>query len=193
MAVSTENLPHDLELVIDFVNTLDREAGADELAEPRALADWLRRQELIEADAPQVGVSEHERAIALREALREVMHAHSAGVAPDPQASAQLERAAERGRLSVSFLADGSVSLRPRATGIDGALARLLAAVAESAADGSWERVKTCAADSCRWAFFDRSRNRSGRWCDMSICGNRTKVRAYRTKRAASDGITDSR
>ena len=90
---------------------------------------------------------------------------------------------AERGRLSVRFAADGSVELAPRAGGFAGALAALLVPVARAAADGSWQRVKACAADDCQWAFYDRSRNRAGRWCDMAVCGNRTKVRAYRTKR----------
>jgi predicted RNA-binding Zn ribbon-like protein len=55
--------------------------------------------------------------------------------------------------------------------------------VAAAAADGTWERAKACRADDCRWAFYDQSRNRSARWCDMAVCGNRTKVRAYRAKR----------
>jgi predicted RNA-binding Zn ribbon-like protein len=51
-------------------------------------------------------------------------------------------------------------------------------------ADGSWERLKVCPADDCLWAFYDRSRNRSRRWCDMEVCGNRAKVRGYRERRS---------
>ena len=69
--------------------------------------------------------------------------------------------------------------------GFAGALAQLLVPVARAAPDGTWERVKACAADDCQWAFYDRSRNRAGRWCNMAVCGNRTKVRAYRSKRSA--------
>ena len=54
--------------------------------------------------------------------------------------------------------------------------------VAEAVRDRSWQRVKACRADDCRWAFYDRSRNRSGVWCDMAVCGNRAKVRAYRRR-----------
>ena len=51
----------------------------------------------------------------------------------------------------------------------------------------AWSKsVKACQADDCHWAFYDSSRNRSGRWCDMAVCGNREKVRAYRSKRSAS-------
>ena len=70
--------------------------------------------------------------------------------------------------------------LEPCVDGPDGALAALLAPVAEAMSDGTWARVKACRADDCQWAFYDFSRNRSGTWCDMAVCGNREKVRAYR-------------
>lgn len=41
-------------------------------------------------------------------------------------------------------------------------------------------RLKLC--DGCETLFFDRSRNRSRRWCDMGTCGNREKVRSFRKK-----------
>ena len=66
-------------------------------------------------------------------------------------------------------------------------MARLLAAVDRARADGVWERLKVCARDECRWAYYDASRNRSGRWCSMTDCGNRVKMRrayAARTGRA---------
>jgi predicted RNA-binding Zn ribbon-like protein len=46
--------------------------------------------------------------------------------------------------------------------------------------DGSWSRLKACR--QCGWAFYDYSRNRSGSWCSMQLCGNRTKTRAYRRR-----------
>jgi predicted RNA-binding Zn ribbon-like protein len=168
--------------VIDFVNTLDLEVGTDELTDPDGLVAWLRRYELIGPHALVVRAAQHARAIELREALRDTMVGHNGGGA-DAAAVAILEQTAEHGRLAVRFCADGSVSLEPRADGFAGALARLLAPVARAAADGSWERVKACRANDCRWAFYDQSRNRSARWCDMAVCGNRTKVRAYRRRR----------
>jgi len=77
---------------------------------------------------------------------------------------------------------DGTSLLEPCAEGPDGALAALLAPVAEAMSDGTWARVKACRADGCRWAFYDFSRNRSGTWCEMAVCGNREKVRAYRER-----------
>jgi predicted RNA-binding Zn ribbon-like protein len=58
--------------------------------------------------------------------------------------------------------------------------------VTTAAADGSWQRLKACADEECRWAFYDHSRNRSGRWCSMATCGNQQKARTYR-ERARAD------
>ena len=51
--------------------------------------------------------------------------------------------------------------------------------------DGSWDRLRGCANPTCRSVFWDRSKNRSGRWCSLSVCGNQAKVRAYRERTAA--------
>ena len=56
--------------------------------------------------------------------------------------------------------------------------------VAGSVASDDWKRVKLCAAPDCRWAFYDTSRSGRGRWCEMAVCGNRRKTRAYRERRA---------
>jgi predicted RNA-binding Zn ribbon-like protein len=53
--------------------------------------------------------------------------------------------------------------------------------------EGTWEGLKGCAGDDCNAVFFDRSKNHSGRWCSMSTCGNRAKVRAWRERRRADD------
>ena len=97
---------------------------------------------------------------------------------------------AKHGQLSVRFAADGSSQLAARGTGLGAALARLLVPVAMADADGSWQRVKACRADECQWAFYDHSRNRAGVWCDMAVCGNRTKVRAYRRRQPSRSDDT---
>ena len=52
--------------------------------------------------------------------------------------------------------------------------------------DGTWPRLKACRREICHWLFYDHSRNRSGIWCSMAVCGNRTKTRAYRERREAT-------
>jgi CGNR zinc finger len=52
-----------------------------------------------------------------------------------------------------------------------------LAILHEACVNGAWARFKGCR--QCGYAFYDRSKNRSAAWCAMSLCGNRTKNRAY--------------
>ncbi len=177
--------PHNLQLVIDFVNTLDVETGEDRTDTPAQLARWLDEQGLRPGDEPELGAGELAQAIALRESLRTVLVSHNHRDETAAEATHHLEEVAEQGRLSVCFEPDGVVDIAPRADGYPAVLARLLVPVTHAAMDGSWARVKACVADDCQWAFYDSSRNRSGRWCDMAVCGNREKVRTYRSRRSA--------
>jgi predicted RNA-binding Zn ribbon-like protein len=174
--------PHRLALVIDFVNTLDLETGIDELATPHGLAAWLVDRNLLDPRGALIEETQREQAIRLREALRALMLGHN-GVAPAREAAQELEQAAHRGKLAVRFASDGSSRLAAEAKGLAGSLAQLLIPVVDSAADGSWDRVKACRADDCLGAFYDHSRNRAGVWCEMAACGNRAKVRAYRSRK----------
>jgi predicted RNA-binding Zn ribbon-like protein len=183
MTVSSDRAPHNLDLVIGFVNTLNVETAEDLIATPAGLTAWLREQGLLADARPALRGAHVADAIELREALRAVMLAHTRGEAD--AAGAPLERVAQRGQLSTRFDPDGSMRIAPRAEGFAGLLAGVLVPVASAAMDGTWQRVKACDADDCLEAFYDQSRNRSGRWCDMALCGNRTKVRTYRTKRTA--------
>jgi predicted RNA-binding Zn ribbon-like protein len=173
--------PGALDLVRLFVNTLEVESGHDELDSPAALEHWLKARSLLppEEHAKREDVP---RAARLREALRSVLRSH-VGEVVDEGAVGTLNEAVEQAALTVQFTPVGEVRLEPGAAGVAGALGRLLSAVAGAMADGTWNRLKVCRADTCRWAFYDHTRNRSGTWCDMAVCGNRTKVRAYRRRR----------
>jgi len=78
-----------------------------------------------------------------------------------------------------------------RATGVDGAMGAILAAVYEAVRDGSWRRLKTCR--TCGWAFWDESRSRTATWCSMQLCGNRAKVRRYRDRTLVREGASAPR
>ncbi len=182
MPVSREIPPHNLSRIIDFVNTLDVASGRDALADPAQLTGWLRERGLVDDHPRPLRGSDVAPARELREALRATLRTHTTG-GVDRDAAAKLTDVALRGRLSVQFAADGSIGLVARAPGYAGTLARLLVPVAHASLDGTWRRVKACDAESCQEAFYDQSRNRSGRWCEMAVCGNRTKVRTYRSRR----------
>jgi predicted RNA-binding Zn ribbon-like protein len=178
-----QEAPGELELVRTFVNTLDVEDGVDELADPAALERWLRAHDLLRG-GPRPGDEEVVTARRLREAIRILLLGNN-GVSVRKEAALVLNRTAERAGLALLFDADGNARVEPAATGVDGALGRVLAVVAEAMADGTWTRLKACRADDCRWAFYDHARNRSRHWCSMAVCGNRTKARTYRRRHAA--------
>jgi predicted RNA-binding Zn ribbon-like protein len=186
MDESNQVAPGPLELVRDFINTLDVEHAADELSSADAAAAWLRAHDLPGGEPP-LERAQLARLIAVREALRELALANNSGdPAPEP-ALAALNDESSKAAIGLRFTGRGA-DLVTRCEGIDATIANLLAIVAEAMADDSWRRLKACSADDCRWAFYDHSRNRSGTWCEMGDCGNRAKARAYRERHRHGSG-----
>jgi predicted RNA-binding Zn ribbon-like protein len=180
----TRSAPEALEVVRAFVNTRDVEAQTDSLTRPGDLRAWLTQRDLL-GRRKRVTAADLEHARTVREALRALLAANN-GEPLDPAAPAVLDRAARRAGLVLRFRPDGTAGEEPSARGVDGALGRLLAAVAAAMADGTWPRLKVCRDPGCAWAFYDAARNRSRAWCSMAVCGNRAKARAYRRRRSTA-------
>ena len=164
--------PGRLALVQRFANTVDREHGREALHSPPALRTLLLELGLLDAATP-VGVRELEAAHDLRDRIQALALANN-GIQTDAQLEAEL----------VVRVDDAGAMLESARHDVDGALAELVGIVYTAMADGTWARLKACRADSCHWLFYDRSRNHSAVWCSMAVCGNRTKTRAYRARRA---------
>ncbi len=182
-----EAAPGPLALVQAFVNTVATEEDLrwEAFADADSLRSWLVFRGLLAAGDP-VGEADLARAREAREALRALIAANN-GREVDAGAVGVLNRAAERAKLGVRFGADGGAVLRAAAGGVDGAIGGVLAAAHDGMEEGAWGRLKVCANGGCAWAFYDRSRNRSSRWCSMAVCGNRTKTRAYRRRAGARE------
>jgi predicted RNA-binding Zn ribbon-like protein len=176
-----EAVPRELEAVQALVNTIDLENNDERLDSPDALRRFLADHGLLDPSEP-VGPADLAMAIELREALRAMLRVNH-GEPLDPDALQVVNRAAAGLPLQVAFDDQGQPALGPGSAGCRGALAALLAGVAQASAQGTWARLKACSAETCQWAFYDRSKNRSGRWCSMQTCGNRTKTRTYRSRR----------
>ena len=123
-----------------------------------------------------------QRAKAVREALRGLTLANNGGPLY-PVDVATLNQAAAECALRVRFVAARSARLESEGAEASAALGRILSAVFTAMVDGSWTRLKACRRHSCRWAFYDRSKNHSSTWCSMAVCGNRTKAESYRRRR----------
>ncbi|HEV7648352.1 MAG TPA: CGNR zinc finger domain-containing protein [Actinophytocola sp.] len=152
----------DVDLVLDFLNTVDVNAGTDLLTDPAGRRGWLAARALTETDADTD--RDRDTAAEVRAALRAAV----GDPAPGP--------AALSAAVTVSLEPGG-----PRLVAGD-VVGAVLAAASRLAVLGEWDRVKICPADDCRWAFYDRSRNHSRTWCSMRVCGNREKARAWRER-----------
>jgi predicted RNA-binding Zn ribbon-like protein len=176
--------PHtQLDLVRDFVNTLDYETGIDSVATPEELASWLSEPGLVD-DLVEPTDDEVADARAVREAIRELLMANNGIPADVEAASRTLEEAGREARLGVRF-ESGRPVLAPEDEGARGGIGRIVATVAELAPTDEWKRLKGCRDDDCRVAFYDKSRNRSRAWCSMEVCGNREKARSFRQRHRA--------
>jgi len=180
-SVPEKTAPGELSLIQRFVNSVDLEDDEDELTNPEALRRWLAERELI-GGSERVSAADLRRAIDVREGLRALLLENS-GLPADPERIARLDDAVARAGVRVRFRPGAEPALEPEARGVDGAIGRMMAIVAGAVEGGEWERLKACHRDPCFWAFYDRSKNRSGRWCRMEACGNIEKARAFRERR----------
>jgi hypothetical protein len=158
VGIQAASLDTDVDLVLDFLNTVDLEAGTDLLDDPAGWRAWLATR----------GLSDTGSASEVRTALRAAVGDPATG------------RSGLSAQVTVSLDAGG-----PRLVS-DDVVGAVLAAASRLAVLGDWDRVKICPASDCRWAFFDRSRNHSRTWCSMRVCGNREKARAWRERARAS-------
>lgn len=163
----------------DFLNTADIESETDLIATPGELASWLASKRLLARPA-KVGATEHAKVLELRERLRDALEAKTHG-ASARRAFARLDAIAAAVPLRVRF--GEAAHLEPAQAA--SALGPILATAYDALSDEALSRLKVCRNEACRWAFYDTSRNRSGVWCTMAICGNRQKGRLYRRRHAA--------
>ncbi|MFO7545097.1 MAG: CGNR zinc finger domain-containing protein [Trueperaceae bacterium] len=183
LATGSKPAPGSLAYLQGFVNTIDLESGKDDLGTPEAATKWFTLHGLL-PDGATVSPEEQRRSIEFREALRALLRGNS-GDDLDPEAVATIERLAANAPLTFHVTFDGAVELQPTGNDVAAALARLLATAYAAMLEGTWPRLKACANHDCQWAFFDHSRNHSGTWCSMDVCGNRMKVRSHRERKAA--------
>jgi predicted RNA-binding Zn ribbon-like protein len=176
--------PGRLGLLQRFVNSYSHDFPRDwdRIGTPERAERWLRQKRLV-APGDRISEADVARLGELREAIRALAIANR-GDRPAAAATDAVRRAAGTARLRVAIDGAGRTALEPESGGVDGAVATLLGILHEAQLSGEWPRLKACR--HCGYAFYDRSKNRSAAWCAMSICGNRTKNRAYYRRRHAA-------
>jgi predicted RNA-binding Zn ribbon-like protein len=170
-----------LRLVQALVNTLNAETGQDLLATEAEATRWLTAAGSLHHQA-EFTAAEQAALVNVREAIRGVLSANTSR-REDPAAASRLTLALTSCRLGVTIQPGGTVALvsadHDRFARVIGTIA---IAIAESAAAGTWTRLKSCPGELCGWAFYDRSGAGRSVWCSMQLCGSRAKMRAYRSR-----------
>jgi predicted RNA-binding Zn ribbon-like protein len=176
---------------LDFVNTASgRDSGVlrEKLRVYDDLVTWAERVELTtpargrrlrasartSADEARAVL---ERAHALREAMYRILGTDAPDAGDLDLLSDEAGRAAAERRLVAGR--EAYVFAWPESDRLEQLIWPVALSAAELLTSEDRPRVKECAADDCNWLFLDMSRNRSRRWCDMKVCGNRAKARRF--------------
>lgn len=167
-------------LALDFGYTGDYGYGVPEwerLHEPADLSAWLADR--FGALAAPVSRAQFAEARRLRVVISRIACALADDQAPRPDDVDALNAAAARPPLA-PHLPGGTIPA-PAVT-VAGALATIARDAVVTFAAGS-TRIRRCTAGDCALIFYDASQPNARRWCSMKRCGNRTKVRIYRSRR----------
>jgi predicted RNA-binding Zn ribbon-like protein len=163
--------PAPLHVVQSLANTLRAKPDGDPLRTREEAAAWLRAAALLPADSG-LSNSEHAALLRLRESVRDVLAAHADG-RQDPAAADRLTRALADGRVVVTVDPASAVHLASAArASYPHLVAAIAVAIAESAAAGTWLRLKSCPAPDCGLAFYDGSASSSATRCAAHAAGS---------------------
>jgi predicted RNA-binding Zn ribbon-like protein len=183
-------------LAFDFANTSSGRGWPSHLEHLHAaqdVADWAEHVKLLSpADAVWLrGALTSDPALAdllLRRALstREDIHAICAEIAtgrPVPSLRLDSLARAHAANLAHARLVDENGryvwSWEPRQWPVEALLGPIVLSALTTLTQGDLARLKRCQNEKCGWVFFDTTKNRSRRWCEMEICGNRAKQKRF--------------
>ena len=182
-------------LALDFANTLDYRYDPDRLIDllpnyERFLA-FCRQSGVIRAAQMRKlleGLSESDSERVLKEVIefREILYclilSAVQGRRPDESHLRALNRFLSEARALDEVVWHKrrfdrrirDITERP-----DGPLRQVVDAAVGLITSSDIDSVRECSEKTCRWLFLDRSRNHSRRWCDMQLCGNRSKAKRF--------------
>ncbi len=183
-------------LALDFVNTESDRGGAthrDDLHEARHVADWLQHTSALapeEADwlrgetatKSDLASALLARARALREDIGEIFRAVACGATAPPRPVSTLTAFHARALARSALTPAGERYVwrwTLRASPIEAALGPIVLSAVTLLSQGDLSRVKQCAGVACGRMFYDETKNKRRRWCEMEVCGNRAKQRRY--------------
>lgn len=181
-----KSAPGDMRIVQEFVNTKNLMRGYDLLESPESAGRWLAEYG-FGVSGETVSQEELRLLQNLREGVREILLSHNRGASANVEGTvSELNRIVSSVALDIRFGLSGEPFLESSSIGAERLTEDVLAAAIRARHIGVWQRLKACANEECGWVFYDSSKNRSGSWCVMEICGSRAKMHAYRQRQSGS-------
>lgn len=171
-------------LMTSFTATLSERYGdaIERVPTPQRLVDWFRVHDLQVASCSE---TELEVSRDLRESIHLVATAVAANDALPLEELLLINQCSESGSASPELTSAGTMRWRLHTESVSDALAVICMNTVSVLSGERGGRLALCASQTCQAAFFDTSRNRTRRWCDMNTCGNREKkARFLANKRA---------
>jgi predicted RNA-binding Zn ribbon-like protein len=183
-------------LCLDFINTLDdRYSGQPKellktdpdlarFAEDAGTLTGLQADRLSarSVESPALAQKVLERAIGMREAMHEVFWAVLHKKPAPRSALAEVNGYVQEAAQHISLIpANGHFQWQfdSSSDSLEAPLWPIARSAAELLASDQVGYVRACASKTCEWMFLDESKNHRRRWCDMTKCGNRAKVRRF--------------
>lgn len=174
-------------LALNFIGTAQerRTTFIERLTSAADLGEWTVAAGILDTAPDCAGALEP--ALRLREAAWRLMQVavHGAPLADADADRRLLNRHAHGDLPELTLRADGSVT---RGGAIDSALTAIARSAVELLGGPERERLKECGRDACTRLYLDTSRGGSRRWCDMAVCGNRAKGKAFRARNTDPEG-----
>lgn len=194
------------DLALNFANTESGRGGGHHLNHLKSAQDvliWAQHAHVITTAAAQQGyrLVEDRRAVAekifqgavsLRSAIYDINSAFVAGRKPD-ETSLKVLAGRHCETLGSAKLVRQGARYAWAWSCDDDLAAAVLGPIAKAAVNlltrQDRSRIKQCAGNHCGWLFFDATKNNSRCWCDMSVCGNRSKIKAMRARKRQAAGL----
>lgn len=184
------------DLALDFANSVRTwDAGqpqGDHLESYDDLVAWsegagllvAREARALTAEAartPRETARVFARAIELRRLIHDLFAALAAGGRPAAEDVQALNAALAEvlPHLHLTATKEGFAWDWDDTPALDRMLWPVLRAAADLLTSDRLARVRECGGERCGWLFLDETKNRSRRWCEMSVCGNRAKARRH--------------
>jgi predicted RNA-binding Zn ribbon-like protein len=187
------------DLALDFTNTSSGRGHHSHLEHLRSaenVVSWARHAKALAlADSESIltalqtdeGLAARflKRALALREIIFAIgVEVASRRRAPDESVNALAHaHAACIAKARLTPHGGGFVwSWSPEEAPVEAVLGPIALSALTLLTQADLSRIKQCQGDHCGWLFLDTTKNKSRRWCEMEVCGNRAKQKRHQSK-----------